>query len=285
MSHGKRPLFVRGSNFTFQMRVIQTVPLTAGVSTSSGLHWSEEDKLCAVTNKGLLIYELIPNPCFTGTHLNWRKAMIPNPERGNPYLHDVGIDRDVLMNELSLDDKELLIATHHLYPQPEAGKPPLRLVEKTVWAPKEAFPAQSSLVTLTDDFWLKVMVEDSEAADGSWKVAVDLSQLLHQTLKSEKWKGCSEVCDKPKKEISAFKQRLNDLRGRTFAQAVTAFAWGGITCKKGAERKSILVTSSKSGLLAFWSFSATDGNSPTNVKLSKIHKLDGGEVRVINTRR
>ena len=31
--------------------------------------------------------------------------MIPNPERGNPYLHDVGIDRDILMSELSLDDK------------------------------------------------------------------------------------------------------------------------------------------------------------------------------------
>ena len=104
MSHG-RPLFVRVSDFTFQMRVIQTVPLTAGVSTSSGLHWSEDDKLCVVTNKGLLIYELIPNPCFMGPQLNWRRAMIPIPERGNPYLHDVGIDRDVLMSELSLDDK------------------------------------------------------------------------------------------------------------------------------------------------------------------------------------
>ena len=96
---------VRESGYTFQMRVIQTVPLTAGVSTSSGLHWSEDDKVCALTNKGLLIYELIPNPCFTAPQLNWRRTMIPNPERGNPYLHDVGIDRDTLMNELSLDDK------------------------------------------------------------------------------------------------------------------------------------------------------------------------------------
>ena len=141
------------------------------------------------------------------------------------------------------------------------------------------------LVTLTDDFWLRVMVEDPEAADGSWKVTVDLSQLLYQKLKSEKWKGCSEVCDKSKKEMSVFKQRLNDLRSRTFAQAITSFAWSGLTYKKGADQKSIFVTSSKNGLLAFWSFSATDGNSPTNVKLSKIHKLDGGEVRVINTRR
>ena len=105
LSGGLRYLFVRESDHTFQMRVIQTVPLTAGVSTSSGLHWSEDDKVCALTNKGVLIYELIPNPCFTGPQLNWRRAMIPNPERGNPYLHDVGIDRDTLMNELSLDDK------------------------------------------------------------------------------------------------------------------------------------------------------------------------------------
>ena len=92
-------------SFALQMRVIQSVPLTAGASTSCGLHWSDEDKLCAVTNKGLLIYELIPNARFTAPQLNWRRSLIPNPDGGNPYLHDVAIDRDLLMSELSLDDK------------------------------------------------------------------------------------------------------------------------------------------------------------------------------------
>ena len=184
---------------------------------------------------------------------------------------------------LSLNLKELLIATHHLYPQPEAGKPPLRLVERAQWAPKETLQGESLLVTLSDDFWLRVMVEDADAPDGSWKVAVDLSQLLHQKLKSDKWKGCSEICEKPKKETSVFKQRLHDLRSRTFAQAITSFAWSGITCKKGKEQRSIFVTSSKNGLLAFWSFSATDGSPPVIVKLNKIHKLGSGELLVMST--
>jgi hypothetical protein len=113
-------------------------------------------------------------------------TQIPNGSEGNPYLHDVGIDADLLLSELPHGDQSDVTGLRKLYPQPESGRAAVRMVDVVAWAPACAVRGSTdpaALATLTDDFWLRVMVPTEDGV--GWEVAADVSKILRHHLKVE----------------------------------------------------------------------------------------------------
>ncbi len=256
------------------MRVVQTIPLPTDVTAADGLDWSEDNHLAAVTNRGVLVYEPLPDPSCRSTQINFHRQLIPNEnDIDNPYLHDVGVDENVLLEELPPSEHSAIVSLRQKCPLPEMGKSAVRLVDRAKWSPRAWLPGSSpALITLTDDHWLRLLTYE----DGRWTLGIDLSEVLHSHRKSCKWEGCQVSSDAvPDQNQDLAHSRLIDLRTRMSAMAITCFNW--CSFKDGS---SVLATASKSGDVSFWKFSSVEKGVTADIVLDL--RLDLGKVSVLH---
>jgi hypothetical protein len=109
--------------------------------------------------------------------------------------------------------------------------------------------------------------------------------LVYSQFQAQKWKNCSEVCGDSKQSSSVLRQRVRDLRGRTFAQAMTAVTWSDIIHVKNerSSSSSLLVTSSKDGTVTFWTVDFD--KTLLSVSFNASHRTEFGEIGVLRTYR
>ena len=232
------------------MRTVCTKSLATTVCSPSGIDWSEDDQLAVVTQKGVLVYDIIANASnVADSDICFKQELVPAMAEVNPYLEDVNIDRDRLLDELSPADQFKITTLTHRYPSTEHGKPVSRVYEYASWTPKGAvLHGDCALVTLTEDHWLRVMVRDW-TVNSEWETLVDVSEKFHSHLKSKKWRDCvSPDVTGPRKPL--FKA-VGDLKARMYMQGITYYVWSNVLAD-GELNRSLLVTALRNGKLAVW---------------------------------
>lgn len=247
------------------MLCLQSKGLNSGVTSPNGLDWSEDYRLVITTQKGLLIYTLVPDPGVLQSHLNLKMHLVPNDSVANPYISQLGIDKQNLVHQLEPCEQHRVASLYYRFPVSENGKPPHRGTEVTKWTPKHAITANDlALITLSEDCWLKVWVQVSP---NSWTPKVDVSKLWHDYLVQQKWKPIAEK--KPTGTNSALERDIWDLKCRLLAICVSTFAWSSVKTFDH-EYYSVLVSAQRSGHLVFWLSIAKAQRSLHKMKLISV---------------
>ena len=141
------------------MRVLQTDLLSSSVCARQAVQWSNDDVLALVTQKGVLINSLIPNPENDRPELNFDQVLLAEDLPVNPHLNN-----------------SLGGISDYRFPNPEVGKPITRQVTRVKWS------TDGRLAVMTDDYWLRVFQNNGN----SWDVSLDVSKQLSFMNKEKK---------------------------------------------------------------------------------------------------
>jgi hypothetical protein len=236
------------------MKVLQSMSLPTHIAARSPLAWSAKGSLAVATTKGLLIYDLFSNPTSEEPRLGLDPSMLAYTTECNPYLQEVEIDPDVLLEQLPVSEQFRVIDLF-MCAKPEPAKSMERQANVIDWSPDDR------LLVVTDDHWLRAYTKVSHGQP--WMLSHDLSNELRKYLRSRNWRDCaftagdSEGGSKlPKKVLKA----TNDLTGRVRAQCFTDVAWCLSEEDDGGDH--ILITASKLGHVIVWRWHS-DGRAPT----------------------
>ncbi|XP_059094627.1 general transcription factor 3C polypeptide 4-like [Tigriopus californicus] len=247
------------------MLCLQSKGLNSGVTSPNGLDWSEDFRLAMTTQKGLLIYTLVPDPGVLQMHLNLKMHLVPNDSLANPYIHQLGIDKQDLLRQLQPCEQHRVASLYYRFPVSENGKPPHRGTEIAKWTPKHAISFNDlALITLSEDCWLKVWCQVSP---NSWTPQVDVSKLWHSYLVQHKWKPITQK--NPSSTTSTLERGLRDLKSRLMAVCTSTFAWSPVIAFEG-QYCSVLVTAQRSGHVVFWLSTAKDQSGPHKLEIISV---------------
>ena len=150
----------------------------------------------------------MPNPSNASEDLNLhqRELIITDKSESNPYLFDIGIDKESLISrEYEPSLKRARLIRLEAFASASGEEFPRR-VDVLGWSPGH------KLCTLTADHWLKIHHRSNEDF-------IDASESLHHYLKSKCWKSLSD--DKSESN----KDNCDLLERRLSAQSMMDFAW------------------------------------------------------------
>ena len=209
------------------MKLIQNKQLLSSTSASKGLSWSSNgSNLALATEKAIIVYSLMPNSSNSSEELSLhqRELIITDKSESNPYLFNVGVDKESLISrEYEPSLKRARLIRLETFTSASGEEFPRR-VDVLGWSPDH------QLCTLTSDHWLKLHHQSNEDF-------IDASESLHLYLKSKRWKLLNEN----KSESS--EDDCDLLERRLLAQSITDFAWTD---------QGDLVAITKSGHLIIW---------------------------------
>ncbi len=138
-------------------------------------------------------------------------------------------------------------------------------VDLALWSPIGAFvPDAPSLVTLTDDHWLRIYSggdDDFGGESSSFKLLADCSKIYLAKMKERGWSDCSKAmrghryhADKDNKKCKG-KKTMFDFISRTLGLSLSCIAWCDLITEatpSGRYNKSLFVTADRLGNIHIW---------------------------------
>ncbi|XP_015114554.1 uncharacterized protein LOC107039454 [Diachasma alloeum] len=226
---------------TMEAQEVYNVPITELVTALFNIEWSEDNQISLLTERGVHIFELQPNPlCPTPTpkfrrSFLWATDYLPT-EIFSPIVETV-------LNNCEREDMYALLFEEALTPKfPERTEHVPRIIQ-VAWSPvKLVEPTKCLLATVSSagaiDMAFKVGI--------NWYSVSNLSQIWFEIIKEEMAFDV-ETCTPEEIQADTFKSNLRRLQG-------TSVTWSGLS-KDSEGTFSYLATGYRSSELVVWRIS------------------------------
>ncbi|PNF28018.1 hypothetical protein B7P43_G13849 [Cryptotermes secundus] len=221
-----------------ELEEIHTLALSPAVAASFAALWSDDDKISVITEKGLHVMELVPDPDGAQQVLELRRSWV-KPCDYFP-TSETGIDYNSLIWKLDQQDAYRLILDTCLAPNLTTTKSVAPYITQVAWSPAGMLQyGRCLLASLTNYGCVLVHMPQSK----QWSTMVDISSLWSKHC-SENWGDDGDING----DISILQSRAEKLKA-------TAITWGNIM-SDGDRTYSYLMVGLLNGVIVVWQINA-----------------------------
>jgi len=224
------------------MKIVLVSSLPVQITSPQGCSWSVDNRLALVTQKGVYVYQLVPDPSNKQPRLNFLKTFIENDIDVNPWQLEFVVPDD-LLSQLPRELRNEVTLDRILAPHMVGGEQLFRQVRLVGWSPRVLVHGEwrSLLMTVTVDHRVRLLKQMGR----KWITEVDLSCEL---------KNYIEQVDVGVEGKSQQETVVENLKAKAYFMATNAFAWKDVGDDEVDHQT--LVTGHMNGMIVRWKISS-----------------------------